>query len=232
LSKRQVEELVARLAPQPDVVASVRKLPSTAAPLAPERYKVQLTIGRETYDKLRRVQDLLRHSIPDGDLAAVFERAVSMLLAHAERAKLAATLRARPSHPPAGGSRHIPAAVRREVWKRDGAQCAFVGAEGRCAERGFLEFHHLDPYAAGGTAAARNIELRCRAHNVYEAEKYFGQRWPMVTRERPPDYVCELVPDRVRTRYGKQVSPARRSRPSASIVTARSAPGRIRGTPR
>jgi len=45
-------------------------------PLAPERYKVQFTVGRQTHDKLRRAQDLLRHSIPDGDPAAIFERAV------------------------------------------------------------------------------------------------------------------------------------------------------------
>ena len=83
-SKREVEHLVARLAPQPDLATSVRKLPvqcarppapaavnapvdvamplgpaappraSVVAPLAPERFKVQLTIGRETYDKLVR----------------------------------------------------------------------------------------------------------------------------------------------------------------------------------
>ncbi len=30
------------------------------------------------------------------------------------------------------------------------------------------------PYAAGGPATATNIQLRCRAHNVYEAELFFG----------------------------------------------------------
>jgi hypothetical protein len=36
------------------------------APLAPERYKVQITIGQETHDKLRRVQDLLRRVTAQG----------------------------------------------------------------------------------------------------------------------------------------------------------------------
>jgi hypothetical protein len=40
-------------------------------PLAPERYKVQFTVSRATHEKLRRVQDLLRHSIPNGDPAAI-----------------------------------------------------------------------------------------------------------------------------------------------------------------
>jgi hypothetical protein len=134
--------------------------PAVVAPLAPERYKVQFTVSRETHDKLRRVQDLLRHSIPDGDPAAIFDRALTLLLSDLERAKLAATARPRTSRPPTAGSRHIPAAVRREVWTRDGGQCAFVGTHGRCPERGFLEFHHLEPYATGGPALVENIALR------------------------------------------------------------------------
>jgi hypothetical protein len=40
-------------------VPQVRTPVPLVTPLAPERYKVQFTIGRETHDKLRRVQDLL-----------------------------------------------------------------------------------------------------------------------------------------------------------------------------
>jgi hypothetical protein len=81
---------------------------SVVSPLAPERYKVQFTVTRETYDKLRRVQDLLRHSIPNGDPAAIFDRALTLLLKEAERTKLAAAVRPRVSAPPRDGSRHIP----------------------------------------------------------------------------------------------------------------------------
>ncbi len=222
-SKREVEHIVARLRPQPDVAPSVRKLPAPTAareqarlqvaeprlndeaavlappapqrpavvtPLAPERYKVQFTVSRETHDKLRRAQDLLRHSIPDGDPAVVFDRALTLLIADLEQAKLAATDRPRSARPPTSGSRHIPAAVRREVWERDGGQCAFVGTEGRCTERGFLEFHHVEPYAVGGPAVVQNVELRCRAHNVHEAEQYFGSRLPLLVKEAGLAYVC------------------------------------------
>ena len=73
------------------------------------------------------------------------------------------------------GSRHVPAAVRRAVWIRDGGRCAFVAENGRhCTERGFIEFHHTAPYAAGGEATVDSIELRCRAHNLYEGELDFG----------------------------------------------------------
>lgn len=142
--------------------------------LAPERFKLQVTIGRATRDKLRRVQDLLRHTVPSGDLAVILDRALDLLLADLERQKLAAAARPRPGRAPAAGSRHIPAAVRRAVWTRDGGRCAFTGASGRCDETGFLEFHHLRPYAAGGAATEENIQLRCRAHNQHEADLFFG----------------------------------------------------------
>ena len=157
-------------------------------PLAPERYKIQFTVDRETHDRLRRAQDLLRHRIPDGDLAAIFDKALTLLLKEISKAKHAATERPRPARPPATASetsRHIPAEARRAVWQRDGGQCAFIGSRGRCTETGFLEFHHLVPYAAGGEAAIANLELRCRAHNAYEAEQYYGPRLaPLLPDER------------------------------------------------
>jgi hypothetical protein len=75
------------------------------------------------------------------------------------------------------GSRYIPQAVKRAVWYRDRGQCAFVSAAGRrCGEREFLELHHIQPYALRGPSTARNIALRCRRHNAYEAEVVFGTR--------------------------------------------------------
>jgi hypothetical protein len=153
-------------------------------PLAPERYKMQLTVSAETHRKLRRAQDLLRHTIPDGDPAEIFDRALTLLVARLEKTKLSATDRPGRGRSVSPGSRHIPAAVRRAVWDRDEGRCAFVGAHGRCTERGFLEFHHVVPYADGGLATVENIQLRCRAHNAYEAEEYFGLRTPTSPEDR------------------------------------------------
>ena len=49
-------------------------------PLAGDTYKVQFTLSAAGYQKLRRAQDLLRHSIPNGDVAAVVERALRLLV--------------------------------------------------------------------------------------------------------------------------------------------------------
>ena len=165
-------------APAPAPIAT---RPAVVTPLAPERYKVQVTISREAHDKLRRAQELLRHTIPNGDPAAIVERALSLLVEDLERKRCAAAKLPRPAIAATPGSRHVPAAVKREVWARDDGRCAFVGARGRCPERGFLEFHHVVPFADGGATDAGNLQLRCRAHNAFEAEAWFG---PEVTRTR------------------------------------------------
>jgi hypothetical protein len=71
--------------------------------------------------------------------------------------------------------RHIPVPVRHAVWERDGGQCTFTSENGhRCGTRTRLEFHHVDPAACGGEAKVEGIRLRCRTHNLYEAELVFG----------------------------------------------------------
>ena len=156
---------VEQLAPRPKV-----------APVAPERFLLQLTIGRSTHDKLRYAQALLSHQAPSGDVAEVLDRALDALIPKLEKTKFAATDKPRASRRRSSVSnRHMPAAVKRAVWERDGGQCTFVGPAGhRCAARKFLEFDHGEEVARGGEATVENIRLRCRGHNQFEAECTFG----------------------------------------------------------
>lgn len=130
---------------------------------------------------LRRVQDLMRHVLPEGDPAVIFHRALKLLEADLEKRRFAAVANPRASEGVADGSRRIPAEVRRAVWSRDGGHCAFVGVHGQCNETGRLEFHHIRPFAQGGEATVENIELRCRAHNQHEADLFSGV---LIARER------------------------------------------------
>ncbi|MGH2348011.1 MAG: hypothetical protein ACRDFT_00935 [bacterium] len=117
----------------------------------------------------------VRHQILDGDLSKIIELAITELIKNLEKKKLGATMRPRDGRQARPDSRHIPAKVRQQVWARDGGQCAFVADDGRrCTEKALLEFHHVEPYMAGGRPTVENIELRCRAHNTYEAELYVG----------------------------------------------------------
>jgi hypothetical protein len=149
--------------------------PSVAAPLATDRYRLQITMSAAAHDDLTWLQDAMRREIPDGDAAAIVARALRALREQVEKMAFAATSRPRAVGPPgSAASRHIPAAIQRTVWQRDQGQCAFEGALRRCEERSFLEFHHLTPWIVGGEASVENIALRCRAHNAYEAAVYFA----------------------------------------------------------
>jgi len=192
-SRRQVAELVLAKRPEQPAISSLRKLPHlesrraeptaplpasrrpVVAPVSADQYRITITANREMRDELCRVQDLLRHQIPDGDPGKILARALSLLREQLEKNKLGAATPKHKSRRTRPGSRHVPAHVRRAVWKRDGGRCGFVAKDGRrCAERGGLEFHHIDPYVLGGEATLRNISLRCRAHNAYEAVAWFG----------------------------------------------------------
>jgi hypothetical protein len=185
---KSIEPLVPSLALPTDGTETVAPLVTAAAavptpptprpvfrPIAAERYEIRFTASAETRDKLRRAQDLLGHAVPSGDLAEVFDRALTLLVADLERKKFAATKRSGKSRGQSEDSRNIPAEVQRAVSARDQGRCAFIGRNGhRCGERRFLEFHHVVPYAAGGKPTVDNIQLRCRAHNRYEATLFFG----------------------------------------------------------
>ena len=236
MTRREVDKLVARLSPQPDVRSSVRKLPSCApvaaaaapmtqpiadapvfagpepcaaaeppaeppdrrsdlltpaprgivAPLSPARYKVAITVGEDAHDDLRWLQDALRREIPSGDPSEVVTQALRLMRREVEKKRFQATTSPRAGRAVSPGSRHVSAAVQRAVWTRDGGRCAFVGRKGRCSERSFLEYHHRHPAGYKGEATVENIALRCRAHNVYEAELVFGPLDRSRTRGRSP----------------------------------------------
>jgi hypothetical protein len=262
-SKRDIEELAARLAPKPLAADSIRKLPEHPAPaparemeadlaaggppvlsvsarapqveadsaagvppvvsvspgvhraaitpLAEDTFKVQFTASRALRDKLREAQDLLRHSVPNGELAAIVERAIDLLIADVKKKRFGVGRKPKPSAAAAStdgegaSTRHVPALIRREVYERDGGRCTFIDAGGRrCAEMGGLEFDHVDGFARTGTHSASGIRLRCRAHNLYAAEQMYGRAF------------MEKARNRGRAGSSKPVAPDGATRPGAT----------------
>ena len=195
-TKLEVKELIAKLAPRADVPPTVMPVgacqrtllhaeaapspaepstPRTPQPLSSDRYLVSFTASTAFRDKLERARDLLRHRIPDGDLEAIFSRAVDALIAQLDKEVTAKTDRPRPAKAPQDPG-DVPRAARREVMARDGFQCTYISPDGaRCAERGWLEVDHRLCRARGGTGAADNLRVLCRAHNQFEAVRVFGR---------------------------------------------------------
>ena len=63
--------------------------------------------------------------------------------------------------------RHIPAAVRRHVWLRDGGRCCYRDplSGRRCTSSHLLQIDHLLPVAEGGGPEPPNLNLLCAAHH-------------------------------------------------------------------
>ena len=149
--------------------------PAAVDPVSSDRYRFTFTASTRAYENLELAKDLLRHAIPSGDPDQIFERALDVLVEKLVKDKFAVTNQPRASSGQSERSRNIPADVKRAVYIRDRGRCGFIGSTGRrCGERGFVEFHHLEPYEAGGAPTTQNIALRCRAHNRYEAELFYG----------------------------------------------------------
>jgi hypothetical protein len=143
-------------------------------PLAPGRYSFHLTIPSSTLLKLRYAQELLRHAVAAGDVAAVMDRALDALIAELEKKTIGSTENPRP-HAPIANNQHIPLAVQAEVITRDGWRCSFPMPDGGvCGSRWRLQFHHLVSVAKGGQSVAKNLVLRCAAHHRHETEAEFG----------------------------------------------------------
>jgi 5-methylcytosine-specific restriction endonuclease McrA len=194
-SKRELEKLVAEIAPRPDVPSRIVALPQSAAaatgvglevrapervaravvaPLSPRRYEIRVTVDEATHERLVQLQDLLAHSV-GRDPAVIIAQAIDSLHEKTLARKAAVTKRPRRGKPADKRSRHIPVAVRRSVWTRDGARCAFVdGKERRCSATSGLEFHHINNWARGAGHSIDEIELRCSAHNRYQALLDYG----------------------------------------------------------
>jgi len=281
-SKREIEEMVARLWPLPPVPTSIRRLPecpvvksapvplsralwssadppllpdeprsasSSAreprepaaplrdqrpiiAPLSGETFRIQFTATREVRDKLQEAQNLLRHSVPDGDLSTIIGRALDLLIEDVKKKRFAIGRKARSGstesgktresgETPRGGeeprmadesesakkpqmtesadgsgelpageepcpaeaptevaSRHIPDAIKRAVYERDGGRCAFMDDQGRrCTATGAVEFDHIDGFARTWTHSVEGIRLLCRAHNQHAADQMYGREF-------------------------------------------------------
>ncbi len=73
-------------------------------------------------------------------------------------------------------TRYIPAAVRREVWARDGQRCQHpLDGGGTCGATHRPELDHLVPLALGGPSTAANLRVTCAVHNRAAAREILGE---------------------------------------------------------
>lgn len=147
-----------------------------ATPLTANLYRLHVTVSRRFVEKLEAARDALSHAKARGTVDEVLESALDLLLRERARAKgiVDRPRKKRPSRTPG----QIPAAVKREVWNRDGGCCQWpVKSGGVCGSTVRIEFDHVTPRARGGPSTVENLRLLCRAHNQLAARRVFGDEW-------------------------------------------------------
>ncbi len=115
-------------------------------PISPARYKVEFTAGAELRDKLERLRSLMRSSVPDGDIGAIIEEAVTEKLERLEAKRFAKTKTPeRASKRPTRRLLHATYRLRSNELSRSVTRISALSLQttvGDVAEREGLEFHH------------------------------------------------------------------------------------------
>jgi HNH endonuclease len=154
-------------------------------PLSADRFGVHFTADAEFRELLEEVRALASHQLPKGDLLPLLKRGLQAYRRELQKERFSvgmASRRARTAKSESMGSaprtRHVAAAVAREVYLRDSPSgCSFRAKDGRrCGARSFLELDHIEPWADGGESTSHNLRLRCRAHNQHAARARFGEQ--------------------------------------------------------
>ena len=177
-SKREVEKVVARANPMPKPKERIKPLVlqapkaaqvALANPAPQEGFELRFSVSKDVYEKFEEVKRHLSNTL-QGELGleAVFSKLLDNYLKPVrERAKTMSSK-----------TRFVPIALKREIQKRDGAQCSFVAPDGtRCQEKCYLQYDHIVPFSLGGETTAENLRLLCSKHNRFAAEQVFGARF-------------------------------------------------------
>ncbi|OFX20427.1 MAG: hypothetical protein A2V77_02785 [Anaeromyxobacter sp. RBG_16_69_14] len=148
----------------------------SAEPLTAELRRLHITVSSRFLEKLAAATAALSHTHPGGNAEEILEAGLDLLLERqAKRMGLVKQPRekARPSAP-----EHVPARVRRAVWKRDGGRCQWpLESGGVCGSTLRVELDHIHPQALGGQSTVGNMRLLCRMHNDLAARRVFGEGW-------------------------------------------------------
>jgi hypothetical protein len=174
-----VRVLVATLAPKPAPKESFRRVPTKLAratsivevtpappppapaqlaPISDDLRVLRITVGQAFADKLARLRSLTSHTMPGASIEQLLAFALEQTVDTLETRRHGAGQPQRKASDPT--TRYVPAAVRHEVFRRDGNRCTFTGPTGhRCNSTHQLELHHIIPFSLGGSPRRRERDV-------------------------------------------------------------------------
>jgi hypothetical protein len=145
-------------------------------PLTADLSRLHVTVPRRFLAKLEKARAALSHSHPGAGTDEILEAGLDLLLERQEKRR---GIVAKPrSEAPASKPEHVPAHVKRAVWKRDGGKCQWtLEAGGICGSTHRLQLDHVVPRGRGGASTVENLRVLCRTHNDLAARQVYGDAW-------------------------------------------------------
>jgi hypothetical protein len=142
-------------------------------PLTFELCRVHITVTKKFVAKLDSARAGQSHAQPDASAGEILETALDLLLERQARRRSEVS---RPqANPRPSGPNHVPAAVRRAVWRRDLGKCTWpLDGGGICGSTRRVELDHVVPRGLGGPSTVDNCRLLCRVHNDLAARLVYG----------------------------------------------------------
>ncbi len=138
-------------------------------------FEIRFAGDDELMELIKFMRSHLSHKFPKGNnFLEIFKYAMNYVK---DREDLAQQKQSTRKTATGSNSRHIPATIKQQVWKRDRGRCVFVGANNkRCNSDYLLQFDHYPvPFARGGKSTTDNLRLLCAKHNRHTAEKTYGR---------------------------------------------------------
>jgi 5-methylcytosine-specific restriction endonuclease McrA len=165
LPQRALEKEIVKAQPREMTKERVR-------PVAEDRLELRVGISEEIEEKLKRVKEVLsqKRQRPVPLEEALLVMAEEYLTRHDPVEKARRRVGVGKVSAIQGNGKRVPlsAPIKHAVNFRDGGQCAFTYSDGkRCAERQWLQTHHLHAVAQGGKNAIENLVTVCSAHHRF-----------------------------------------------------------------
>lgn len=179
-SRRQTEEILASISPESAVPLDRERV------LNDEQVEVRFVADRRLLERLDRLKGLVGDRTGRGmSYADLFEQLADIALKKlvpSERSDSTPPAKSKANSSPAlplampTKRAGIPAAMKREVWRRDGGCCSYKDPKSgrRCESRFALQIDHIEPVGKGGITALNNLRLLCRGHNILAAVNAYG----------------------------------------------------------
>ncbi|RYZ76012.1 MAG: HNH endonuclease [Proteobacteria bacterium] len=144
---------------------------------------MELTFSAEQFEKIKKAQSLISHSVPNNDLAEAVAYLADFLITKKEgkpqireavpsKKPTRSFLESRLSKP-RRKRKYISIVVRRKLMAEAKNMCTHFDPESnrRCESTFCLQVDHIIPLEFGGSDDIKNLRVLCGFHNRYRASK-------------------------------------------------------------